>query len=573
MTPSVTIFDGTKADSSLLLRLALVYISLVVVASQLPANNPITEPWIWPLPQEWQRANTTVRLSSNLNFSFTGQSEILQSAIDRYRNLIYLKDDYPMIPYNWSTTGSEVISTLETIEVHIRDWSEELDMDTDESYTLTIPVASNTIINATTVFGALRAFETISQMVQWSEVHNSFLVPNAPWRITDFPKYKHRGLLLDTSRHYYRPRDMFKIIDTMSWNKMNVFHWHMLDSTAFPYASRAYPELAEKGSYSPAHQYDEKFIRDFVKYAKERGVRVMPEIEAPGHSTSWAYGIPEIGSCVNIQPYTGFTIQPPSGQLNIASNKTREVVHTIIDEFAELFSDSWFHASGDEVIMECWTNDTRIASYLRDRNITILQLFEEFVSDMQSHIYSHNKTVMVWQEMLLEYNFTLPVNTVIQVWVGSEGVKESTRRGYKTVVSSSDYWYLDVGYGKPRSNPFPHVAGAGYNHWNRVYSYDMRTNLTEEETNLLVGGEVAMWGELADETNFEAKIWPRASAFAERLWSGYENPAGEKIESADAILRLLPWRERMVLRGTMASPLNQGFCTRNPLDCFQPDDV
>lgn len=75
--------------------------------------------------------------------------------------------------------------------------------------------------------------------------------------------------------------------------------------------------------------------------------------------------------------------------------------------------------------------------------------------------------------------------------------------------NSSDQWYLDVGYGKPRSNPFPHVAGAGYNHWNRVYSYDMRTNLTEAEADLLIGGEVTMWSELADETNFEAKIWPR----------------------------------------------------------------
>lgn len=85
--------------------------------------------------------------------------------------------------------------------------------------------------------------------------------------------------------------------------------------------------------------------------------------------------------------------------------------------------------------MECWTNDTQIASHLRERNITILQLFEEFVSDMQAHIHSHNKTVMVWQEMLLEYNFTLPMNTVIQVWVGSEGVKATTARGYPTVVS------------------------------------------------------------------------------------------------------------------------------------------
>jgi hexosaminidase len=168
--------------------------------------------------------------------------------------------------------------------------------------------------------------------------------------------------------------------------------------------------------------------------------------------------------------------------------------------------------------MDCWTNDTQIASYLTENNITIMELFRDFVFNMQDHIRSHNKTVMVWQEMLLEYNFTLPMDTVVQIWVGSSGVKAATKRGYKTVVSSSDYWYLDTGYGKPRSNPYPAVAGAGYNHWNRVYSYDIRANLTQDEVALIQGGEVCMWGELADKTNFEGKIWPRASAAAERLW-------------------------------------------------------
>lgn len=177
-----------KTDMTFLLSLvslALSFITLATVAAQqgLPANNPINEPWIWPIPQEWQRGNFTVRLSNDLNFNYNGRSDILQSAIDRYNKLIYLKDDYPMIPYNWTTTASEVISSLETIEVFVQNWSEELNMDTDESYTLTIPVSANSIINASTVFGALRAIETFSQIVQWSTVHNSSVIPNAPWRI------------------------------------------------------------------------------------------------------------------------------------------------------------------------------------------------------------------------------------------------------------------------------------------------------------------------------------------------------------------------------------------------------
>lgn len=184
MLPGASIFQKTMTGHLSLLIFSCITLTTVVAQQGLPANNPVNEPWIWPIPQEWQRGNSTLKLSNDLNFIYNGHSDILQSAIDRYSKLIYLKDDYPMIPYNWSTTDNEVIYSLETIEVHIQNLSEELNMDTDESYTLTIPVSANSIINASTVFGALRAIETFSQIVQWSTVHNASLIPNAPWRIT-----------------------------------------------------------------------------------------------------------------------------------------------------------------------------------------------------------------------------------------------------------------------------------------------------------------------------------------------------------------------------------------------------
>lgn len=258
----------------------------------LPANNPVKQPWIWPLPQIWQRGNKTIEISENIRFDLRSQSSILSKGVERYRRLIFLKEVHPMIPYNWSTTASSLTSVVSTINIQVEDTSEELSVNTDESYCLVIPTSrcGKVTIKAQTVYGALYAIETLSQIVQWSPAHNVFVIPNAPWNITDYPKYKHRGLLLDTSRHYYDTKDIYKVIDTMSWNKMNILHWHFLDATAFPYVSKAYPQLAEKGAYSPSHQYTADNIRNLVQYAKERGVRVMPEIEAPGHSTSWAYG-------------------------------------------------------------------------------------------------------------------------------------------------------------------------------------------------------------------------------------------------------------------------------------------
>ena len=118
----------------------------------------------------------------------------------------------------------------------------------------------------------------------------------------------------------------------------------------------------------------------------------------------------------------------------------------------------------DEVIINAWTNDTEITSYLTETNMTIMELFGNSVFDMQSHIQSHNRTVMVWQKMLLPQNFILSIETIVQIWIGSSGVKVVTEKGYKTVVSSSDFWYLDTGYGKPRSNPCSNIPGTCYNH-------------------------------------------------------------------------------------------------------------
>ncbi|KAG0373021.1 hypothetical protein BGX24_012265, partial [Mortierella sp. AD032] len=367
------------------------------VIEGIPAVNPVNQPWIWPLPQNWERGSNTVKVSKSIRFEGKGARQpIVSKAIKRYQNdLFFKKEDYPMIPYNWSTTDNKPSrSSLSTVIIDIKSTDDHLDMDTDESYTLTVPVDGKATIQAETVYGVLHGLETLSQLVQYFPERHSYYIPNAPWKISDFPKYKHRGILLDTSRHFYKVEEIEKIIDTLSWNKLNVFHWHMLDSTSFPYVSKKYPELAAKGAYTPRHVYTAKDIKHIVQFAKERGVRVIPEMEAPGHSTAWGYGIPEIASCLNAQPYFGYTVQPPAGQLNIAHPKTKEVVYGLIDEWAELFPDSFFHAAGDEV--------------------TLMQLFEEFVLDMEDHVRQKNKTVMVWQEMLLEYHFNLPKDTVIQ---------------------------------------------------------------------------------------------------------------------------------------------------------------
>jgi hexosaminidase len=179
----------------------------------LPAVNPVKQPWIWPLPQKWERGSSTLKLDEGIRFDYDGHNHILNSAVKRYHNLIFMKDDYPMIPYNWSTTDEHIRSSLNSIYIDVLNKSDHLDMDTDETYSLTIPVSGKALIQAETVYGAFHALETFAQIVQWNPIQHAYVIPNAPWKISDYPKYKHRGLLFDTSRHYYTPTDIKKVID------------------------------------------------------------------------------------------------------------------------------------------------------------------------------------------------------------------------------------------------------------------------------------------------------------------------------------------------------------------------
>lgn len=201
--------------SSVLVTVATLWTTLASGAEQ-PASNPVKQPWIWPLPQHWDRGQKTLD-ASHLGFDYDHHNPILKKAVKRYtKDVFYLKDEYPMIPYNWTTTDRTLGGALRRLNI-VLDHPDDmhLDLDTDESYEMTIPQGGGQgTIKAKNVFGALHALETLSQIIQWSPEHRRHVIPNAPWSIKDYPKYAYRGLLLDTARHYYPKDDIKKVIDS-----------------------------------------------------------------------------------------------------------------------------------------------------------------------------------------------------------------------------------------------------------------------------------------------------------------------------------------------------------------------
>ncbi|XP_020257133.1 beta-hexosaminidase 2-like isoform X2 [Asparagus officinalis] len=461
---------------------------------------------------------------------------------------------------------------------------------------LTMIKAEDVQLEAETVWGAMHGLETFSQLVY--VIDNELMVP-ADIYIEDGPIFPHRGVLLDTGRNYFAPRDIMRLIRAMSYNKLNVFHWHVTDSHSFPIVLPSEPELANKGSYGSKMQYSPAVVRAIVEYGMSHGVRVMPEIDTPAHTGSWAGAYPDIITCEDTfwlpsgsDWVDRLAAEPGTGQLNPLNPQTYEVVNNMIKDTVSLFPENFFHAGADEVTPACWKTDPSIQKFLSN-NSTLNEILELYINRTYPYIRSHNRTVVYWEDVLLDSAIhvdesTLPKETtILQSWNnGSNNTKRIVSAGYRAIVSSADFYYLDCGHGAFMGNdsrydkqlgddegvPFNYKGGSGgswcgpFKTWQRIYSYDITHGLREEEAKLVIGGEVALWAEQADPTVMDAMIWPRASAMAEVLWSGNRDENGNK-RFAEAIDRLNEWRYRMVGRAIGAEPLQPLWCVRNPGMC------
>ncbi|RIB09504.1 Glycoside Hydrolase Family 20 protein [Gigaspora rosea] len=544
---------------------------------------------LWPLPQYWAKGSKTLSISPDFSIKQTSKTrsilnahtkEILKSAEDRLLNLL-TSEQYvsPNVKSIFPKTIDES-NTLNCLTISITTNVSELDLGIDESYELIIPDSQNdddpltAHLKAQTVFGVLHGFNTFSQLLYYNG--SKLLLPFAPHDIKDFPRFSHRGLLLDTARNYFPIKDILKTLDIMSWNKFNVFHWHITDSPSWPVVSEVYPELSNKGSYDPKYMiYTKDDIKKVIEYAKFRGIRIIPEFDMPGHTHSIAESMPEIMTCINIQPnWSTFANEPPSGQLNPALPETYTFLHKLLPELTSYFVDKYYHSGGDEVNLNCWNSTPSIIEYLsQNSGSSIETLLSKFINETHGIVRKSKKIPIVWQEMVVDHKLPLKNDTIIQVWTTKEITKEVVSKGYRVITGSSDFWYLDCGHGAWLGNDVNGNSWCDpYKTWQKIYSYNPIDGLTDEETKLVLGGEVHLWTEQTDPTNLENLLWPRASAAAEVLWSGpYDTSKKIRTPDKDALARLTDWRFRMVDRGVNAIPLQPLWCARTGMcDVLNP---
>ncbi|XP_015873599.2 beta-hexosaminidase 3 [Ziziphus jujuba] len=481
---------------------------------------------IWPLPASVSNGQQSLVLSSDfhLNTQYPDSSSILSGAFSRLVDIIRISH---VVEGNVSLVDPSLI--LQGINVVISSNDEQLQYGIDESYKLSIPSPDSqplyAYLEAKTVYGALHGLQTFSQLCQFNFTTKVIEVHLVPWTIVDEPRFSYRGLLIDTSRHYLPLPVIKKVIDSMAYSKLNVLHWHIVDTQSFPLEIPSYPKLWD-GAYSESERYTVEDAEEIVSYAQRRGINVLAEIDVPGHAQSWGVGYP------SLLPASACT-QP----LDVSREFTFEVIDGILSDFSKIFKFKFVHLGGDEVDTSCWASTARVRRWLVSRRLNQSEAYQYFVLRAQNIALSHGFEIVNWEETFNNFGNKLSQKTVVHNWLGDGVAQKVTAAGLRCIVSNQDKWYLD------------HLDVT----WQQFYLNEPLTNITDPtQQKLVIGGEVCMWGETVDASDIEQTIWPRAAAAAERLWTPYDRLAKDTSKVTG---RLAHFRCLLNQRGVAAAPL------------------
>ncbi len=365
-------------------------------------------------------------------------------------------------------------------------------LDEDESYTLDVSDAEARIKAATTE-GAVHALATFAQLIQPGP--DGFQVGGV--HIEDRPRFPWRGLMLDVCRHWMPVEVIERNLEAMAAVKLNVLHWHLSEDQGFRVESKRFPRLHELGSNGDYYTQDQ--IREIVAFARDRGIRVIPEFDVPGHSSAWFPGYPELASAPG--PFTlggrGGAVMDPSKETTYA------FLDGFIGEMTQLFPDPYFHIGGDEVNPRSWNQSESIQAFAKEHDLKDAPAIQVYFNQrLLKIVQKYGKTMVGWDEILVP---GLPTDAVIQSWRGQKSLAESAAKGYRGILSWG--YYLD------------HLSPASFHYGVDPLGGPDAAALTPDQKSRIMGGEACMWAELVGPESVDSRVWPRTAAIAERLWS------------------------------------------------------
>ncbi len=468
----------------------LLLLPLLASATAQPAGNPPSTLNVMPLPAYVIVSPGKLRFDASFTVAVNGYSDSrLEQGIFRMQERLRRRTGL-VLPLG-AKVGADQSGTL---RVSVRDGAPRYPkFGEDESYALVIDGA-NATLQANTTVGALRGLDTLSQLVAGDASGYYFPLVN----IQDKPRFAWRGLMIDVGRHFEPIGVIERTLDGMAAVKLNVFHWHLSDDQGFRVESKKFPDAAGVGSDGQYYTQDQ--MREVIAYARDRGIRVVPEFDMPGHTTAWLRRLSRTGSGPG--PYQrssrhGASSTPRSTPRN---EKTYKFLDGFIGEMAELFPDEYFHIGGDEINGKGWLENPRIQAFMKENDFTQARPSCRPTSTSACcRSCKHGKKMMGWDEILTP---DLPKDIVVQSWRGQQSLAQAARQGYIGILSAG--YYLDL------------MQPAAQHYRGILWS---ATALTPEQKSHILGGEACMWVEFATPESVDTRIWPRMAAIAERLWS------------------------------------------------------
>jgi hexosaminidase len=469
------------------------FLGLILLAGCLlapPASAQTSPPLnLMPQPANVALGSGALRIDEHFTVTLTGHTEPrLDHAVERF--LLRLHRQTALLLAKPALGAANA-----TLVVHTDHSSKQIqELGEDESYTLEV-TPSGARLNAANPLGAMHGLQTFLQLV--AVTPDGFAAPVVA--IHDRPRFAWRGLMIDVSRHFI-PLDVLKRnIDGMEAVKMNVFHWHLSENQGFRIESKKFPKLHELGSDGLYYTQDE--VRELIAYAGNRGIRVVPEFDMPGHSTAWFVGYPEIASGPG--PYSierKWGVFDPA--MDPSSEKTYKFLDELIEEMCKVFPDHYFHIGGDEVNGKEWDANAKIQEFKKSHNLKSNQELQAYFSQrVQKIVTKHGKAVVGWDEVFVP---GVPKDIVIHSWRGQQSLAAAAQQGYHSILSNG--YYLDLGWSAARHYAVDPLSGPA-------------ASLADDQKKLVLGGESCMWTEYVNPENIDSRIWPRNAAIAERLWS------------------------------------------------------
>jgi hexosaminidase len=401
--------------------------------------------------------------------------------------------------------------------------------------------------------GLIRGLETLSQIIYFNENNSRQEIYNLPINIQDQPEYAYRGVMIDTSRHFLSIKKIKKILNGMLHSKLNVLHWHMTDDEYFGFST----DIGLTNQNNQKYLYSKKSIKEIVDYACLRGITIIPEIDNPSHTRSWK----------DLQNTEKLVITKPEyGTLDPSKNETYILVQKLISEVSQTFSvnsKNYFHLGGDEVLSEMWSNDS-IHKFMKENNITSIPELENYYFNKIRTLLPTDRNYIYWISNQAQkfYDIFDKKNSVMMYWGFLEGLKnyldsfpnQDIERSL--ILTPADYVYLDCGFG----NKYGDGTWCGnYKTWKTIFDIPIFKNYKNFK---ILGSQVVLFGELADEQSVIGKIFPRACSLAERLWSK------EKINIKNFFVKLIHHNRRLNSRGIPSISFTTQLCENEPQECI-----